>query len=119
MLSAVNNATVVVVNPSHFSVALTYADDGQAPVVVAKGSDDLAFRIRDRARISDVPIVESPPLARALFASVEVNDPIPESFFEAVAIVVAFVMRPRAHKASATTRRLTIPHSKIPRTSGL
>lgn len=115
MLSAVNGATVVLVNPTHFSVALTYRDDGEAPVVVAKGSDDLAFRIRDRARISDVPIVESPPLARALYASVEVNDPIPESFFEAVAIVLAFVMRPRANKASATTRRVAIPNSKLPR----
>ena len=116
MLSAVNGATVVVVNPTHFSVALAYADDGSAPVVVAKGSDDLAFRIRDRARIGEVPIVESPPLARALFASVEVNDRIPESFFEAVAIVLAFVMRPRANKASAATRRVTIPNSKLPPT---
>jgi flagellar biosynthetic protein FlhB len=114
MLSAVNGATVVVVNPTHFSVALAYGDDGAAPVVVAKGSDDLAFRIRDRARISEVPIVESPPLARALYSSVEVNDPIPESFFEAVAIVLAFVMRPRANKASATTRRVAIPNSKLP-----
>lgn len=114
MLSAVNGAAVVVVNPSHYSVALAYADDGSAPVVVAKGTDELAFRIRERARLADVPIVESPPLARALHASVEVNDPIPESFFEAVAIVLAFVMRPRANKASATVRRVHVPASKVP-----
>ncbi len=114
MLSAVNGASVVVVNPTHYSVALVYADDGSAPIVVAKGTDELAFRIRDRARLGEIPIVESPPLARALHASVEVNDPIPESFFEAVAIVLAFVMRPRANKASATTRRVSIPNSKLP-----
>lgn len=114
MLSAVNGAAVVIVNPSHYSVALTYSDDGAAPIVVAKGTDELAFRIRERARLADVPIVESPPLARALHASVDVNDPIPESFFEAVAIVLAFVMRPRANKASATTRRVHVPASKVP-----
>ena len=114
MLSAVNGATVVVVNPTHYSVALAYADDGSAPIVVAKGTDELAFRIRERARLGEIPIVESPPLARALHASVEVNDPIPESFFEAVAIVLAFVMRPRANRASATTRRVSIPNSKLP-----
>ncbi len=114
MLSAVNGAAVVVVNPTHFSVALAYRDDGEAPVVVAKGTDELAFRIRDRARTNQIPIVESPPLARALFASVEVNQPIPASFFEAVAIVLAFVMRPRANKTSAATRRVSIPNSKLP-----
>jgi len=114
MLSAVKGATVVVVNPTHYSVALAYADDGSAPVVVAKGTDELAFRIRERARLGEIPIVESPPLARALHATVEVNDPIPDSFFEAVAIVLAFVMRPRANKASAATRRVSIPNSKLP-----
>lgn len=114
MLSAVNGAAVVVVNPSHYSVALAYADDGAAPVVVAKGTDELAFRIRERARLAEVPIVESPPLARALHASIDVGEPIPESFFEAVAIVLAFVMRPRANKASATVRRVHVPASKVP-----
>lgn len=114
MLSAVNGAAVVVVNPTHYSVALTYSDDGSAPVVVAKGTDELAFRIRERAKLADVPIIESPPLARALHASVDVNDPIPDSFFEAVAIVLAFVMRPRANKVSGTTRRVHVPASKLP-----
>ena len=89
------------------------------PVVVAKGTDELAFRIRDRARTNEIPIVESPPLARALFASVEVNQPIPASFFEAVAIVLAFVMRPRANKTSAATRRVSIPTAKLPPTPTL
>lgn len=114
MLSAVNGAAVVVVNPTHYSVALAYDDDGEAPVVVAKGTDELAFRIRERARLAEVPIVESPPLARALHASVEVNDMIPESFFEAVAIVLAFVMRPRANKTASATRRVHVPLSKLP-----
>lgn len=113
MLKAVSGATVVVVNPSHYAVALTYDNDGGAPVVVAKGTEEVAWRIRERARLGDVPIVESPPLARALHAVVDVGDPIPESFFEAVAIVLAFVMRPRANTSHAV-RRVAVPASKVP-----
>ncbi len=114
MLSSVGDARVVVVNPTHFSVALAYDDEGGAPKVIAKGTDELAWRIRERARHHDVPIVESPPLARALHATVEVGDPIPESFFEAVAIVLAFVMRPRSRAARTVVRRVSVPPSKLP-----
>jgi flagellar biosynthesis protein FlhB len=114
MLSAVGGARVVVVNPTHFAVALAYSGDGSAPTVVAKGTDELAWRIRERANRHGVPIVDSPPLARALHATVDVGQPIPESFFAAVAIVLAFVMRPRRNRTAATARKVRIPPSKIP-----
>ena len=117
MLSAVSDATVVIVNPTHFAVALDYDDNGSAPTVVAKGADELSWRIRERAATNDVPIVESPPLARALHASVDVGDTIPESFFEAVAIVLAFVMRKRRNPSSVNGR-VSVPASKIPSNLG-
>ena len=95
-------------------MALAYAGDGSAPRVVAKGTDELAWRIREQGNLHAVPIVESPPLARALHASVEVGDPIPDSFFEAVAIVLAFIMRPRRNRTAAASRRVRVPASKIP-----
>ncbi|MGI9612706.1 MAG: EscU/YscU/HrcU family type III secretion system export apparatus switch protein [Acidimicrobiales bacterium] len=113
LLSAVSDATVIIVNPTHYAVALTYHDDGSAPAVVAKGTDELSWRIRERAAKHEVPVVESPPLARALHASVEVGESIPEAFFEAVAIVLAFVMRKRRN-ASTVTGRVSVPASKIP-----
>ncbi len=114
MLSAVKDAQVIIVNPTHYSVALTYTGDGSAPRVVAKGTDELARQIREQANRHSIPIVESPPLARALHASVAVGDPIPDNFFEAVAIVLAFIMRPRRNRTAATARRVRVPASKIP-----
>ncbi len=116
MLSAVGDATVVIVNPSHYAVALAYDHDGSAPTVVAKGTDELSWRIRQRATHHEVPVVESPPLARALHASVDVGESIPEAFFEAVAIVLAFVLRKRRNPA-AVTGRVSIPPSKLPRSA--
>lgn len=94
MMQAVPEASVIVTNPTHYSVALKY-DHGQmaAPVVVAKGVDDLAMRIREVAREAGVPIVESPPLARALFANVEIDRPIPVEHYAAVAEIIGYVMR--------------------------
>ena len=88
----VPGADVVVTNPTHFSVALKY-DAGAmgAPVVVAKGADYVALRIRQIASASGVPIVERPPLARALYGVCAVGDEVPESSYEAVAEVLAFV----------------------------
>jgi len=114
MLSAVGDSRVVVVNPTHYAVALSYSADGSAPKVVAKGTDELAWRIRERANHHGIAIIESPPLARALHATVDVGHPIPESFFAAVAIVLAFVMRPRRNRTAATARRVRIPSSKLP-----
>lgn len=93
MMSAVPDATVVITNPTHFAVALKYDKSMAAPKCVAKGADAVAFRIRELAKQSDVPIVENPPLARALFASVEIDETIPGEHFKAVAEVIGFVMR--------------------------
>jgi flagellar biosynthetic protein FlhB len=94
MLKAVKTATVVVVNPTHYAVALEYRrEKNPAPVVVAKGRDLVALKIREIARISGVPIVENPPLARALHAGAEVGDTIPAPLFGAVAEVLAYLIR--------------------------
>jgi flagellar biosynthetic protein FlhB len=95
MMSAVPDATVVITNPTHFAVALKYDKGMKAPQCVAKGADAVAFRIRELAKDNDVPIVENPPLARALFASVDIDGYIPNEHFQAVAEIVGFVMRLR------------------------
>jgi flagellar biosynthesis protein FlhB len=93
MMANVPDATVVITNPTHFAVALKYDRSMQAPLCLAKGADDVALRIREVAKAHDVPIVENPPLARALFASVDVDEVIPTEHFKAVAQVIGFVMR--------------------------
>ncbi len=93
MMAAVPDATVVITNPTHFAVALKYEKGMKAPLCVAKGADAVAFRIRELAKEHDVSIVENPPLARALFASVDIGEAIPGEHFQAVAEVIGFVMR--------------------------
>jgi flagellar biosynthetic protein FlhB len=93
MMANVPKATVVITNPTHFAVALKYDKTMKAPLCLAKGADDVALRIRTLAKEHDVPIVENPPLARALFAAVEVDETIPTEHFKAVAQVIGFVMR--------------------------
>jgi flagellar biosynthetic protein FlhB len=93
MMAEVPKATVVITNPTHFAVALRYDDETPAPVCVAKGVDQIALKIREVAREAGVPIVENPPLARALHASVDLDDRIPEAHYRAVAEVIGFVMR--------------------------
>ncbi len=93
MMAAVPEATVVITNPPHFAVALKYDKDMNAPICVAKGADAVAFRIRTLAGENDVPIVENPPLARALFASVELDETVPTEHFRAVAQVIGYVMQ--------------------------
>ena len=93
MMDAVPTADVVVMNPTHFAVALKYDASQLAPVCVAKGQDVIALRIRDLARESGVTVVEEPPLARALHASVDVGRMIPEEMFQAVAQLLAYVYR--------------------------
>ena len=94
MIAAVPDATVIITNPTHFAVALKYESGKMAaPVCVAKGVDALALRIREVAKEHDVPIVENPPLARALHASVEVDQAIPPEHYKAVAQVIGYVMR--------------------------
>lgn len=94
MIAAVPGATVVITNPTHFAVALKYESGKMAaPVCVAKGADALALRIREVAKEHNVPIVENPPLARALHATVEVDEAIPAEHYKAVAQVIGYVMR--------------------------
>ncbi len=93
MLAAVPKATVVISNPTHFAVALRYERGDAAPLCLAKGVDFMAIRIREKARASGVVVVENPPLARALHASVRVDRPIPRDLYHAVAQVLAFVYR--------------------------
>lgn len=92
MMAAVPQADVVVTNPTHYAVALKYdAEAMAAPMVVAKGVEAVAFRIRDVANENAVPIVENPPLARALFASVDIDQQVPEEHYKAVAQVISYV----------------------------
>jgi flagellar biosynthetic protein FlhB len=93
MMSAVPRADVVVTNPTHFAVALSYDGAHSAPEVVAKGQDLLAAQIRRIAEEHGVPVIADPPLARALHGSVEVGQLIPEELYAAVARVLAFVFR--------------------------
>ena len=94
MMSEVPNADAVVTNPTHYAVALAYQHGAMsAPKVVAKGADFVAKRIRDIAEENDVPLVENAPLARALYASVEVEQEIPPEHYKAVAEVIGYVMR--------------------------
>ena len=115
MMAAVPEADVVVTNPTHFAVALTYDGTRTAPEVVAKGKDLIALQIRRVAEENDVPVITDPPLARALHASVEIGQIIPEELYAAVARVLAFVYRlagrnrmagAGAGGASSTRRRL-------------
>jgi flagellar biosynthetic protein FlhB len=93
MMAAVPDADVVVTNPTHFAVALRYDGSRTAPEVVAKGQDLVAAQIRRIAEEHDVPVVPDPPLARALHASVEIGQVIPQELYAAVARVLAFVYR--------------------------
>src|SRR5262245_7933074 len=95
MIAAVPKAAVVITNPTHYSVALEYERGMEAPVCVAKGVDAMALKIREVAGKHSVPIVENPPLARALHATVEVDQQIPPEHYKAVAEVIGYVMRLR------------------------
>jgi flagellar biosynthetic protein FlhB len=94
MMQAVPEADVVITNPTHYSVALKYKpEEMDAPVVIAKGFDDLAMRIREVARENDIPLYENKPLARVLFDTVEVDQMIPPEHYQAVAEVISYVFQ--------------------------
>jgi flagellar biosynthetic protein FlhB len=94
MMAEVPKSDVVVTNPTHYAVALKY-DQGTmaAPRVTAKGTDKVALRIRELARDNDVPVIENPPLARGLYASVEIDQEITPEFYKAVAEVISYIMK--------------------------
>jgi flagellar biosynthesis protein FlhB len=92
MMTAVPKASVIITNPTHYSVALSYERGMSAPVCVAKGVDNIAFKIREVARAHDIPIVENVQLARALYATVEIDDEISVEHYHAVAEIIGYVM---------------------------
>ena len=94
MMSEIPNADVVITNPTHYAVAIKYDEEKfKAPVVVAKGMDNIAQQIKKIARENNVHIVQNPPLARSLYSQVEVEKPIPNELFAAVAEVLAYVYK--------------------------
>ncbi len=115
MMSAVPKADVIVTNPTHYAVALSYQQGGtRAPVVVAKGVDMTAARIRGIAAEHKVLIVEAPPLARALYTHVELEQEIPASLFAAVAQVLAYVFQVRAGVVNAELAEIEVPPGMDP-----
>jgi flagellar biosynthetic protein FlhB len=111
MLAAVPQADLVVMNPTHFAVALKYDEATMAaPRVVAKGADLLAFKIRDLAREHQVPVLQAPPLARALYTHCELDHEVPARLFTAVAQVLAWVYQVRdAMAVHASTPSAPVP----------
>ncbi|GIU50646.1 flagellar biosynthesis protein FlhB [Shewanella sairae] len=110
MMGEVPNADVIVVNPEHYAVAVKYdAARSTAPFVVAKGVDEVAFKIREIAREHDVAIVSAPPLARAIFHTTKIDQEIPEGLFTAVAQVLAYVFQLRQFQKGKGRRPNPIP----------
>jgi flagellar biosynthetic protein FlhB len=105
MMTEVPTADVIVTNPTHYAVALKYADGKmRAPKVVAKGADDVAAKIRELAAEHKVPLLEAPPLARALYTHTDLGDEIPEGLYTAVAEVLAYVFQLRAYSKHGGSR---------------
>lgn len=118
MGQAVPEADVIITNPTHFSVAIKYdTETMKAPKVTAKGVDELAFRIRQMARTNDVPIVERPPLARALYWGIDVGQEISPEHYEAVAEILAYVYRIDGRMPQRPER--TKPSERNPQTAGV
>ncbi|MDO9412207.1 MAG: flagellar biosynthesis protein FlhB [Pseudolabrys sp.] len=95
MMAAVPKASVIITNPTHYAVALQYERGMEAPICVAKGVDAIALKIREIGGKHDIPIVENVPLARALHATVEIDEPVPAEHYKAVAEVISYVMKLR------------------------
>lgn len=115
MLANVPKADLVVMNPTHYAVALKYDEVAMgAPRVVAKGADLLAMKIRDIARDAKVPVLRSPPLARALYAHVEIDREVPAALFAAVAQVLAYVYQLRAALAGQAPMPQAVPEPQLP-----
>jgi flagellar biosynthetic protein FlhB len=95
MMAAVPKASVIITNPTHYAIALQYERGMNAPVCLAKGIDNIALKIREVAAEHRIPVVENPPLARALHATVEIDEEVPPEHYKAVAEVIGYVMRLR------------------------
>lgn len=104
MLKAAETATVIITNPTHYAVALRYETNMKAPVVVAKGLDNLAAKIKEVAWRLDIPMIENRPLAQALYKTVEVGDPIPSALYHAVAEILVLIYKAQAEVRSREAR---------------
>lgn len=110
MMSEVPNADVIVVNPEHYAVAVKYdVMKSTAPYVLAKGVDDVAFKIREIAREHEIAIVSAPPLARAIYHTTKIEQEIPEGLFTAVAQVLAYVFQLRQYQQKGGRKPTPIP----------
>ncbi|MEZ9236191.1 flagellar biosynthesis protein FlhB [Shewanella sp. 10N.286.52.A9] len=110
MMSEVPNADVIVVNPEHYAVAVKYdVMQSSAPFLVAKGVDDVAFKIREIAREHEVPIVSAPPLARAIYHTTKIEQQVPEGLFTAVAQILAYVFQLKQYQKGKGKRPKPIP----------
>jgi flagellar biosynthetic protein FlhB len=105
MMQAVPKASVIITNPTHYAIALQYERGMEAPICLAKGVDAVALKIREVGAEHSVPIVENPPLARALHAAVEIDQAIPPEHYKAVAEVIGYVMKLRRAVPRAADRR--------------
>ncbi|HEX4036791.1 MAG TPA: EscU/YscU/HrcU family type III secretion system export apparatus switch protein [Acidobacteriaceae bacterium] len=113
MLKAAETATVVITNPTHYAVALRYEVNMAAPIMVAKGLDNLAAKIKQIAWDRDIPVMENKPLAQALYKGVEVGDPIPSALYHAVAEILVMVYKAQAEVRNREARRKA-PITPIP-----
>jgi flagellar biosynthetic protein FlhB len=114
-VNAVPKADFVVMNPTHFAVAIRYSESSmRAPQVISKGADLLAMKIRDVAKYHSIPVLQSPMLARALYANAELNEDIPSSLYTAVAQVLAYVYRLRAAMKGEGPMPVDVPQPFVP-----
>ncbi len=114
MMEEVPKADVVITNPEHFAVALKYSENMVAPVVVAKGVEEVALHIRKIAKHNEVPMFAAPPLARAIFYSTKINHPIPEGLYLAVAQVLAYVFQLKDFRKGKGNRPSDVTDLDIP-----
>lgn len=115
MMSKVPTADVVVTNPTHYAVALSYDPDGTlAPIVVAKGVDEVAEKIKEIAREYEIPILQLPPLARSLYYTTDLDHEIPRGLFQAVAQVLAWVLGTKAYREGRSPNRPRDPDPNLP-----
>jgi len=112
MMKATEKATVVITNPTHYAVALRYEADMAAPVVVAKGLDLLATKIKEIAWKLDIPVMENRPLAQALYKTVEVGDPIPSALYHAVAEILVLVYKAQTEVRNRNVQRREVVEQK-------
>jgi len=112
MMKAAETATVVITNPTHYAVALRYEQTLAAPIVVAKGLDLLAAKIKEIAWLHDIPTIENRPLAQALYKSVEVGDPIPAALYHSVAEILVIVYKAQAEVRARDARRIAMANRR-------